>query len=157
MRDERLNIDFRLSLKFRFDFFFVVAPFGFDATDGKMEKCTNDDHRTTKSESQIIFSGVVFQKSFKKRNIPAWTSRVRNTEENKPAAGGPMIDVTPRNKNKMPNAVVYRSRPTQSQMTLGNKDMWGAGMKRERFAYISVGSIFVTRTDGEPAETGIER
>ena len=49
--------------------------------------------------------------------------RYRNFVQYKPAAGGPMIDVTPRNKNRTPNAVVYRSRPTQLQITLGNKDI----------------------------------
>lgn len=42
---------------------------------------------------------------------------------NLPAAGGPIIDVTPRNRNRIPKAVVYLSRPTQSHITLGNKDI----------------------------------
>ena len=41
----------------------------------------------------------------------------------KPAAGGPIMDVTPRNRNKIPKAVVYRSRPTHSHITVGNNDI----------------------------------
>ena len=40
------------------------------------------------------------------------------------------MDVTPRNRKRTPKAVVYRSRPTHLQITLGNRDIWGANRKR---------------------------
>jgi hypothetical protein len=34
-----------------------------------------------------------------------------------------MIDVKPRKRKRIPKAVVYRSRPTQSHITLGKRDI----------------------------------
>jgi hypothetical protein len=42
-----------------------------------------------------------------------------------------MMDVTPRNRNRIPKAVVYRSSPTQSHIIVGNKDIWGAKKQKE--------------------------
>ena len=110
---------------FFFFFRFFRVLFGLDIGNCKMKEGSNNNHRATNDKCYIVFPSIIFQKAYNRAN--AYTIiNVKLLLKDKPAAGGPIIDVAPRKRKRMPKALVNFSRPTQSSTTLGISDIWGA-------------------------------